>query len=404
MALDIEKTFQQVEAAAENAALEREAWRERLASVLEAASRPGVARSVDEKAEASHGRYAFLAASPRGELNARHQASPLPDDFAVAAADGSHIGVDRHLPLRCYLINVGTCLLMYGTRPDARLSSEPRLYARDEELYLTDSASGWNNVPVEGAILGFKRSVQELQALVDLAQSAAEDLPLLALVDGSLILWGLAGQRYPPFVTTTFIEDGLVPALDALQAESRRRPLALGAYVSLPGTTEVINALRLAFCPHEVADCSRQCGGIRAGRRPCDSVHGLVDRHLFHAMLEPGERSALFATRSSVVRDHYGSHQVLFYYVNVGEEIARVEVPAWVAQDDRLLDMGHALVMDQCRKGQGYPVALSEAHEQAVVSSADRERFRALVEEALWGQRLPVYTSEKNRSKRTRWL
>jgi len=404
MALDIEKTFQQIEAAAQNVARERDAWSERLASVLEAASRPGVARSADEKAEASLGRYAFLAASPREEFNARHQAPPTPDDFAVAAADGSHIGVDRHLPLRCYLINVGTCLLTYGSRPDAQLFSEPRLYSREEELYLTDPASGLNDVPVEGAVLGFKRSVQELQALVELARTVPDDLPLLSLVDGSLILWGLAGQRYPPFVTTAFIKDGLVPALDALRSESGRRPLALAAYVSLPGTTEVINALRLAFCPYQVADCHRQCSGIRAGHRPCDSVHGLVDRHLFQAMLEPGERSALFATRSSVVRDYYGPHRVLFYYLNVGEEVARVEVPAWVAEDEGLLGVAHALVLDQCHKGQGYPVALSEAHEQAVVSSADREQFRALVEEALWGQRLPVDTSEKNRSKRTRWL
>jgi hypothetical protein len=35
--------------------------------------------------------------------------------------------------------------------------------------------------------------------------------------------------------------------------------------------------------------------------------------------------------------------------------------------------------MDQCAKGRGYPVALSEAHEQAVVRAADRRSFDELV-------------------------
>jgi hypothetical protein len=34
-----------------------------------------------------------------------------------------------------------------------------------------------------------------------------------------------------------------------------------------------------------------------------------------------------------------------------------------------------AAVMNQCAKGMGYPVALSEAHEQAVVRAGDRRAF-----------------------------
>ena len=109
-------------------------------------------------------------------------------------------------------------------------------------------------------------------------------------------------------------------------------------------------------------------------------------------------------TNTSIVRDFYGPHWVYFYYVNVGEEIARVEVPQWVAEDEGLLALSHSLVVDQCRRGKGYPAAIMESHEQAVISGADRESFKLLMEEALTGQRLPVYTSEKNRSKRMRWL
>jgi NurA-like 5'-3' nuclease len=109
-------------------------------------------------------------------------------------------------------------------------------------------------------------------------------------------------------------------------------------------------------------------------------------------------------TNSSVSREFYGEHQVYFYYLNVGAEIARVEVPQWVALDESLLSLGQSLILDQCRRGQGYPVAISEAHEQAVIKGADRQLFRRMVVEALERKGLPVYTSEKDRSKRMPWL
>jgi hypothetical protein len=404
MALDIEKTFQQIQAAAQSTSAGREDAFQRLAALLEAALRPDIAASIEAKARASRGVYNYLPASPREDVGVRHTAPALPPDFAVAATDGSHIASDRHLPMRCYLINTGGCLLTYGSHSDARFFSEPRLYARDEDLDLTDPGAPMSEVPVDGVILGVKRAVMEMEALADLAKQVPGDIPLLALVDGTLILWGLAGERTPPFVPRMLIDEGLVPAMESLREQARARSLALVSYISLPGSPEVVNALRLVFCPYSVADCRQHCGGIRSGQRPCDTVHGFADRALFQALLEPGERSALFATRSSIVRDHYGPHQVCFCYVNMGEEIARIEMPEWAATDGALLGMAHALVLDQCRRGQGYPVALSESHEQAVVTSGDREQFRTMVEEALQDEHLPVYTSEKDRSKRLRWL
>ena len=87
-----------------------------------------------------------------------------------------------------------------------------------------------------------------------------------------------------------------------------------------------------------------------------------------------------------------------------GKEIGRVEVPSWVAADEGSLGLAHALVVDQCRRGRGYPVGLMEAHEQAVIGGHEREMFRQMVEDALERQHLPVYTSEKARSKRLRWV
>jgi hypothetical protein len=133
-------------------------------------------------------------------------------------------------------------------------------------------------------------------------------------------------------------------------------------------------------------------------------VAGIQDRELFYSILGDGERSALFTSQSSIVQRHYGEHRVYFFYLRVDDEIARLEIPQWVAMDESRLNLAHSLVFDQCRRGQDYPVALSEAHEKAVVTMADRENFWQLVESSLVEERLPTPGSAKSRSKRTRWI
>ena len=403
MSLDLASTISQLDALAQRLDEKGNDRAQRLEAAL-SAMRAADPAEVRRKAESSQGRP-FLCARPVGAFAESHRPPEVPHDFCVASVDGSHIDVDRHVPLRCYLINIGGCLLSYGSRPDARLFSQPRLYAEEEELYLADPTPGsMGAVPIEGSLVGLKRTVEEIHGLASAVAAAPNELPVLALVDGSLILWGLAGRGYQPFVRDTIIKGSLLPALDALLEMSRSRTLAVAAYTSLPQSREVVNTLRLYLCPSELADCLESCSGHRSGRTPCDTVNGLLDRHLFERLLAPGERSSLFRTDSSISREYYGPHQVHFYYLNAGEEIARIEVPKWVAQDDTLLALCHSLILDQCRRGTGYPAAIAEAHEQAVVTGPDRETFKRLLEDALNQKRLPVYTSEKNRSKRLRWL
>jgi hypothetical protein len=121
--------------------------------------------------------------------------------------------------------------------------------------------------------------------------------------------------------------------------------------------------------------------------------------------LEPGWRSPVYKTNSSVSRESYDeANKVYFFYVNAGEEIGRVEVPKWVAKNETLLSLTHSLVWDQCQRGQGYPVAISESHEQAVVSAGDRRVFRRMLTDSLERQGLSAATSQKDRSKRSPWV
>jgi GNAT superfamily N-acetyltransferase len=318
------------------------------------------------------------------------------------ATDGSNIDVDRHKSTRCYLINIGSVVLGYGAQPGARLESSPTLYFGDEDLVIAPAGDKGREQPIEGPLLAIKRSVDECRQLARLAAELPKDSPALALLDGSLILWGLTGQSYPDFVTEALLDKGFLRHLEEMRGLNRDRRLAVASYISFPRSTDVVNSLRVALCPHDIIDTDKLCKECQS--RECDKVDGVQDRELFFELLAPGERSALFTSQSKIVQNHYHGHWVYFFYIRVEDEIARVELPQWAARDKGLLELTHALVLDQCRRGQGYPVVLSEAHEQAVVTAADKETFWQLVEASLVDEHLPAPTSAKSLSKRTRWV
>ena len=351
----------------------------------------------------SDGRLAWPVPSFPPSPAAHHSPALPPQDYRVLATDGSHIDVDRNIPVRCALVNISKALLRYGSLPDARLESTARLYTSNDGLVIVDP-TGAREQLLDGALMGIKRSIGEVEVLAELAEESADQVSTLAVLDGSLILWGATIQAYPDYVRKALINNGLLPALGRLKAIAARHPLILASYISLPGSTGIADALRLAVCPYEQANCDQHCGHLRPGERPCDSVGDLLDRELFARILAPGERSEIFFSTSSVVEEYYGEHAVAFYLMNVGEEIGRVEIPAWVAQDETLLGLSHSLILDQCKRGLGYPVAIMEAHEQAVITGQDRELFQRMLEDALAERHLPVYTSQKARSKRLRWL
>jgi len=402
MSLDLTKVAEQVGSMVARLKAGGEERQERLQNALDVLHDKSLdLERLGKKIEAS--KTTWLVAGLVDGLSPHYKSPPLPPDFSVIATDGSNIDVDRHKSTRCYLINIGSAVLNYGAQPEAILDSSPSLYFADEDLVIVppDGAKG-REQPVEGALLGIKRGVDECRELARLAAELPKESLALALLDGSLILWGLSGKVYPDFVIEALLNKGFLSCLDDMRKLNKDRRLAVASYISFPRSTDVVNALRVALCPHDIIDTDRLCKECTS--RDCDKVDGVRDRDVFSNILAPGERSALFTSQSSIVEKHYSGHWVYFFYIRVDDEIARVEIPQWVARDENLLNLTHALVLDQCRRGQGYPVALSEAHEQAVVTGVDRETFWQLVESSMVDEKMPSPTSAKSFSKRTRWV
>ena len=88
------------------------------------------------KKKAAASKTSWLVAEPTERLDHRSPTPPTPDEFSVMAADGSQIDVDRHLSARCYIINIGSVILKYGSNSDALLYSSPNLYSDEKDLVM----------------------------------------------------------------------------------------------------------------------------------------------------------------------------------------------------------------------------------------------------------------------------
>ena len=397
MALDLSKIIEQITSMVASLKSHRDERQQQLNHAVDILhSQSNNLERLEKKIEAS--KLTWLVAHLVEPIDRHCQPQPLPTESTVIATDGSHIDVDRHQPTHCYLINIGGVVLRYEPRPDAQLDSAPHLYASDEELVITSPGMQGREQPVEGALLGIKRGVEECKRLAELAADLPAGSKAVALIDGSLIMWSL--EAYPDFVSDIMLEKGFLTYLEQIRKLNDDREIPVASYISYPRSSDVVNALKVALCPRETVD-SDKCSECKT--RECEFVDGVRDRELFTALLKPGERSALFISPSKIQK-HYGKNIVHFFYLKLDEEIARIEIPQWVAQDEKRLNLVHTLVLDQCRRGQGYPVALGEAHEKAVITGADRENFWQMVESSLIAEHLPTLGSSKSRSKKTRWV
>lgn len=373
-------------------------------------------------------RLAFTAAVPVEPLTTQVEIQPPPSSHTVIATDGSQIAPSHHEIAYCYLLNIGRVVLHYGQNRQPLLDSLPEVFYRSEDLYLSRQ---WGIRTEEW--MGHRRTVSETTVLAELATALTqvdpaqgvgvddratdgEDEratdsdddrtlntteqtvktshtrrpPLLAMVDGSLIYWFLDPL---PAEARSLI---LPPILRAWE-QLRQQRVPLIGYLSASRSGESTNFLRLQACPYPTPDCFKHC--YREGepsasvshrqlslplkqQPPCHCFDPLRDTALWAARLKPGHRGPLWRSSARIL-EQYGNQAIYFCYVHVGTEIARIECPAWVAEETDLLETALSLTIAQVQKGYGYPVALAEAHNQAVVRGGDRSRFFALLEQEM---------------------
>ncbi|MCF7900466.1 DNA double-strand break repair nuclease NurA [Candidatus Babeliales bacterium] len=300
------------------------------------------------------------------------------DPYQLLAVDGSQIYPDKHQGTSCFLINVGTVELQYGTGlKGATLDATPHVFS--ERMHFSDDGFAGST-----DLVNCKREELELEYgynhIIKMEQEGLKD-PLVFLFDGSLIFWHLESKE------ENLKHYFLKKYCDQLKLFKKQKTI-MGGYISLPKSKELVNIVRMFLLQFSTK------------KNPLELLPLLVDTAIVNFFLPPGARTTLFKNRSTISDYYPESVRPYFFYINVSDEIARVEIPAYLAEDKSAVDLLSAIVLDQSQKGGGYPVGIAEAHEQAVVKGPDREFFYHLIEKCGIKQKRRIMLSQKSRKKR----
>jgi len=278
----------------------------------------------------------------------------------VLAADGSQIYPSRHDRVAFGLINVGAIRVQPGC------AITPRETIHSELLY-DEALNAPDGQLTEGGV-ALLRDVRERVRLAELAEQ--ETLPVVALTDGPL------EPFFEPQENSQF-QNLFKNFLDAL-GRLRDCGASAAGYVDKPHSDLVVRLLEIAALPEQSLD--------HAGKPDSRRFAGVTDISLFRERLNPGERSALFEIRSVMARKFADKLRLHFFYLNVGRQdhpyLVRVEVPAWVAESQQLLDLLHSTLLKQCRLlgSMPYPYALHRSHEVAVVTFEEKWQLLNMIE------------------------
>ncbi|MDZ4158310.1 MAG: DNA double-strand break repair nuclease NurA, partial [Anaerolineaceae bacterium] len=267
------------------------------------------------------------------------------------------VNPSRHDPVPFGVINVGVIRMVPGKAQTPQEIIESRLLILDD-LY-----------PAEGAlseeVVALRRDLYERQTLAKLA--AGETGAVVTLTDGPLELFRDPSEQ-------TLYNTLLQEYRTALHALAELNAVTAG-YVDKPASDLVVRLLELTLLPED---------SLNQGRLP-RPLRGVADIDLFRSLLKPGERSAVFAIQSPSARHFTGALRLHFFYLNVSSGaqpyLARVEIPAWVAQNPSLLNLLHATLLSQCRQMgiHPFPYAQHRAHEVAVESREEKQQLQDLI-------------------------
>jgi len=307
---------------------------------------------------------ALRCAMPVNEGLKTHHALPsLPAEASILAADGSQIFMDRHAEVQYGLVNAGAILMRHGTALPPETHVVSTLLYHESFDRMTD------------ATLALRRDLDERRLLAELAVQAIP--PVVTFTDGPMELWGAVNEGGEQ---ATQFQQSLEEYLETLEHLHALGTVTAG-YVDKPGADLVVRLLEVALLLEQA-----KAGAVDLKQmRKLRPLQGVTDRELYREILQPGERSAVFAMQSQSSRQYEGALALHFFYLNVGTDnedyLARVEIPAWVAEDPAQLDMLHAILVSQCRimGPRPYPYLLHRAHETAVVSFDERDQVTQMV-------------------------
>lgn len=306
--------------------------------------------------------------------------------YTVISVDGSQIYPDRHYGISCFLLNLGLVQINYlDPVSQVNFSSVPYLY---KEIQNTEHLSQ--------EIINCKRNELEIQKCLELSINAKNySKNIIALLDGTLIFSHLDSKDIK-------IRDYFLSRYIKVLDEFYQKRIPVFGFISFTKSKDIVNIIKNGILLSIIPDLSYDYlhSSLDNNLTEKNLLDNVVDSDLMDHILKPFCRSNIFLSNTKIL-NYYPDHlKINFCYINIESEIIRVEFPSWLSQDLEYLDSLLKLIIDQCKKGQGYPVALSEAHEQAVVKSIDREFFFQMIQKISLTNKNSLKMSKKSLKKK----
>lgn len=286
--------------------------------------------------------------------------------YTICGIDGSQIYPDRHAGLWAYLINTATVVFSYDQISSAHYHAVPEVGIGGPLTTLTPD------------MINGLRTEREFAAGRSWAESTTGDNRCV-LFDGALIFWHLLSKEHG-------IKNRFFASYCAILRELVETGVLCASYISAPNSRELIQLLSW-YAQREGVILSK------------DLLDELADSDILEHVLQPGETTPLFEHRFAIAELYGPELTPHFFYINTGHEIARIELLRPTTSPEMLSKLV-AIIIDQNIKGDGYPIVLAEAHECAVVRSADREFFETMLGRIVAGQGESLRMSRKLMRKR----
>ena len=275
---------------------------------------------------------------------------------ATFAVDGSQIYPSKDFSIPVALVQIGWFENRHEPQgnyeKDIRLDLLTPLQLRDSQGDRSEDGGDRQ--------VNMRRFEMETERLREYMEAHAGDPRCLVFLDGSLV--ATFAQSFEPEMRSFYSR-----CLRDLLRSSEDNRVPLVAYVDTSYAKDLTEQLQRRFTLPEVS-----------------SVH---DAQILHPLMQWGDRTPLLRCQRKILQEFYGEQQdrIGYLYLKTYEGYpARLELPLWIAENDRLEEILE-WVRGEVIIGGGYPYVIETADQVAVLQTDDRYTFYRLVQD--WAER-----------------
>ena len=292
---------------------------------------------------------------------------------ATFAVDGSQIYPSKDFSIPVALVQIGWFENRHEPQgnyeKDIRLDLLTPLQLRDSQGDRSEDGGDRQ--------VNMRRFEMETERLQEYMEAHAGDRRCLVFLDGSLV--ATFAQSFEPEMRSFYSR-----CLRDLLRSSEDNRVPLVAYVDTSYAKDLTEQLQRWFALPEVS-----------------SVH---DAQILHPLMQWGDRTPLLRCQRKILQEFYGEQQdrIGYLYLKTHDGYpARLELPVWIAENDRLEEILE-WVRGEVIIGGGYPYVIETADQVAVLQTDDRYTFYRLVQDWAEQEGISLRLSRKMVSKSRR--